>query len=71
MRLVINLVFHLNTLLCIFYSISRCFSYLLLVIKGKKIAQANIGVKLGGKPINLDTIKQRTKRQDDLSVSTI
>ena len=40
-------------------------------MKGKKTAQANIGVKLAGKPINLDTIKQRTKRQDDLSVSTI
>ena len=43
--------------------------YLLLVIKGKKTAQANIGVKLGGKPINLDTIKQRIKRQDDFNIS--
>ena len=40
-------------------------------MKGKKTAQANIGVKLAGKPINLDTIKQRTKRQDDLNVSNI
>jgi hypothetical protein len=40
-------------------------------MKGKKTAQASIGVKLAGKPINLAAIRQRTKSQHDFNISFI
>jgi len=40
-------------------------------MKGKKTAQARIGVKLAGNPINLARIKQNNNSQEDFKISII